>query len=101
MPFNLKHAKTFIGKTVNLHLTDGATILNVRVLYIINRQLTYKAPENKFAKAWPKPKPETLPLHTKKRPFNTQNRNFLLNTSRVATSKAYNYQALVLALLSA
>jgi len=32
--FNLNVAKTFIGKNVNLYLTDGSVIVNVRILNV-------------------------------------------------------------------
>jgi hypothetical protein len=55
------NAKSLIGKTVNLHLKDGCTIVNVKVLHVINQKLTYKAakPNNLFMK---KPLPFSIPI---------------------------------------
>jgi len=30
--FNLNMAKTYVGRNVNLHLTDGSVLVNVRIL---------------------------------------------------------------------
>lgn len=37
--FNLNSAKSYIGKTVNLHLKDGAVIVNVQLKNIKNAEL--------------------------------------------------------------
>ena len=40
--FNLNSAKSFIGKNVNLHLTDGITLINVKLEKIENRLLVVR-----------------------------------------------------------
>lgn len=58
---NRNSAKSYIDKTVNLHLNDGCSIANVLVLRIVENKLIYKA--QKTTKPFhKKPKPQSIAL---------------------------------------